>query len=318
MTDLKLIVVLSENWTMTSPRDLRSLVRMAVEAEDAGADAVMVSEHVVLGPDADIRGVPANPREYALPGNQDPTTPWPSSLILLSAIAAATSRLRLVAGAVIPPLRHPLALAKDLATLDLLSEGRLVVQPTVSWHESEYRALDVPFHRRGELLDEHLAAWDLLWKNTPASFTGAYYHFEDVYFEPKPFRETGPILWFGGSRLHDRLVRRMVRYGRGFNPLGRPQPEDLRRLAGALAGAGRDICELEMVGGTRAVFPDEHSVADLAPALESVAEQMAQGFSSFCIKPSQFTDDPRQVGPLCREVVERLSAQRPSHTREGA
>ena len=148
MTPPKLILILSENWTLTSSRDLRSIVRFAVEAEDAGFDAVMVSEHVVLGPDADDEGLPSNPRDYALPGNQDPATPWPSSLVLLSAVAAATSRLRLVAGAIIPPLRHPLLVAKDLATLDLLSQGRLVVQPTVSCHRPEYDALGVPFGSR--------------------------------------------------------------------------------------------------------------------------------------------------------------------------
>src|ERR1700730_17429765 len=84
----KLVLVLSENWTLTPPRDLRALVRMAVDAEAAGADAVMISEHVVLGAGADAEGRPANPREYALPGNQDPTTPWPSSLVLLAAVAA--------------------------------------------------------------------------------------------------------------------------------------------------------------------------------------------------------------------------------------
>jgi len=308
MTPPKLILILSENWTLTSSRDLRSIVRFAVEAEDAGFDAVMVSEHVVLGPDADADGLPSNPRDYALPGNQDPATPWPSSLVLLSAVAAATTRLRLVAGAIIPPLRHPLLVAKDLATLDLLSEGRLVIQPTVSWHRPEYDALGVPFGSRGELLDEHLAAWDVLWRDSPASFDGTHYRFHDVYLEPKSFRSEGPTLWFGGSSLHDRLVDRIVTYGDGFNPLGRPSPQDLFRLREAMAAAGRSIDELEMVGGTRGVFPDPSSVADLAQALSSIPEQVAAGFTSICIKPSQFIDDAERLGPFCREVVERVSA----------
>jgi len=308
MTPPKLILILSENWTLTSSRDLRSIVRFAVEAEEAGFDAVMVSEHVVLGPDADADGLPSNPRDYALPGNQDPATPWPSSLVLLSAVAAATTRLRLVAGAIIPPLRHPLLVAKDLATLDLLSEGRLVIQPTVSWHRPEYDALGVPFGSRGELLDEHLAAWDVLWRDSPASFDGTHYRFHDVYLEPKSFRPEGPTLWFGGSSLHDRLVDRIVTYGDGFNPLGRPSPQDLFRLREAMAAAGRSIDELEMVGGTRGVFPDPSSVADLAQALSSIPEQVAAGFTSICIKPSQFIDDAERLGPFCREVVERVSA----------
>lgn len=308
MTPPKLILILSENWTLTSPRDIRSLVGFAVRAEDAGFDAVMVSEHVVLGPDAGAGGLPSNPRDYALPGNQDPATPWPSSLVLLSAIAAATSRLRLVAGAIIPPLRHPLLLAKDIATLDLLSEGRLVVQPTVSWHRSEYDALDVPFGSRGAMLDEHLAAWNVLWRDSPASFEGTHYRFHDVFLEPKPFRTDGPRLWFGGSSLHDRLVERIVTYGHGFNPLGRPASEDLARLRQAMAMAGRGIDELEMVGGTRGVFPDASSVADLEQALSSIPEQVEAGFTSICIKPSQFIDDPERIGAFCREVVALVTA----------
>ena len=177
-----------------------------------------------MGPSSGAAGVMTNPRDYALPGNQEPDTPWPDSMVLLSAIAAVTTRLRLALGAIIAPLRHPLLLAKQLATLDLLSEGRLVVLPTVSWHRDEYEALGVPFNRRGALLDEHLAAWRACWRDSPASFEGEHYAFRDVYVEPKPYRPEGPTMWFGGSTIHDRLLRRLVEYGHGFNPLGQPTP----------------------------------------------------------------------------------------------
>ena len=101
MAPPRLILVLSENWTLTSPRDLRSLVRIAVEAEAAGVDAVMLSEHIVLGPASGAGGIMGNPRDYAAPGNQDPATPWPDSIVLASAIAAATTRLRIALAAVI-------------------------------------------------------------------------------------------------------------------------------------------------------------------------------------------------------------------------
>jgi probable F420-dependent oxidoreductase len=308
MPSPKLILVLSENWTLTPPRDLKALVRMAVEAEAAGVDGVMVSEHVVLGPGADANGLPENPRDYALVGNQDPATPWPNSIVLLAAIAAATTRLRLIASAIIAPLRHPLLLAKELATLDLLAEGRLVVQPTVSWHRPEYDALGVPFGQRGALLDEHLAAWQVLWRDTPASYEGRHYRFQDVYLEPKPCRPEGPVLWFGGQSLHERLLTRLVAYGKGFNPLGSPGPGELERLRAALAAAGRRPDELELVGGMRGRFPDAHSVAHLGEALEAIPAQLAAGFTSFCFKPSQFVDDPSQVPALCEEVVARVSA----------
>ena len=302
----RLVLILSENWTLVPARKLGALVQMAVEAEESGFDGVMLSEHVVLGRGADAGGVPENPRDYALPGNQDPSTPWPDPLTLLAAVAGVTTTLRLVASSVIAPLRHPVLLAKQLATLDLLSEGRLVVQPTVSWHRPEYEALGVPFERRGELLDEHLAAWSVLWRETPASFEGQYYRFTEVSLEPKPFREQGPALWFGGQTMHDRLVRRLVRYGSGFNPLGTPSDEDLERLRSAMAAAGREMGELEMVGGTRGRFPDPASVADLGEALASIPAQLERGFTTICIKPSQFIDDPNQIGSFCREVVERV------------
>lgn len=280
---------------------------MAVEAERAGFDAVMMSEHVALGTEADAAGIPENPREYALPGNQDPSMPWPDPLVLLGAVAAVTARIRLVASSIIAPLRHPLLLAKQFATLDLLSHGRLVVQPTVSWHRAEYEALGVPFEQRGDLLDEHLAAWRVLWRDSPASFNGSHFRFSDVYLEPKPFGPDGPTLWFGGETVHERLLRRLVAYGSGFNPLGSPRDDDLERIRAAMVAAGRDPNELEMVGGTRGVFPDASSVADLGRALEAIPGQLARGFTTICIKPSQFIDDPRSVEAFCRDVIDRVA-----------
>ncbi|MGW3106390.1 TIGR03619 family F420-dependent LLM class oxidoreductase [Streptomyces sp. NPDC001100] len=312
MTDTpRMLLVLSENWTLTGGRaDLPAAVRWAREAEEAGFDSVMVSEHIVLGPDAASNGVMGNPRDYALPGNQDPYTPWPNSLLLLSAIASVTERLRLAAAAVLAPLRHPLLMARELGTLDLISEGRLLVQPTVSWSRDEYDALGVPFDRRGQLLDEHLAVWAKAWGPSPISHESEHYRFRDVYFEPKAYRPEGPRLWFGGQRLGGPVLRRLVRYGYGFHPLGRPAPQDIQVLKDALAAVGRDMAELEMIGGTQAVFPDDHSPADLGAALAVVPEQMEQGFTTFCIKPNQFIDDPDGIGVFCRDVMRRVEALR--------
>ncbi|GAB7003083.1 hypothetical protein JCM18899A_05540 [Nocardioides sp. AN3] len=303
-----MLLILSENWTLASGRDLPELVRWAREAEDAGFDSVMLSEHVVLGPDAGAKGVMANPRAYAAPGNQDPATPWPNSLMLLSAIASATSDIRLVASAVLAPLRHPLLLARELGTLDLLSQGRLVVQPGVSWSKDEYAALGVPFEQRGAILDEQLAVLDTVWKQTPASFHGQFFDFADVYLEPKAFRPEGPRMWFGGQRLRGPVLRRLVQSGHGFHPFGVPTADEIALLRRSLAEAGRDPAEVEMVGGTRASFPDDDSCADLGAAMAPIAEQIEQGFTTFCVKPSQFIDDAQELPAFLREVMRRAEA----------
>jgi len=303
----RLLLILTENHTLRPIPDISDLVAFAVEAERAGLDGVMVSEHVVLGPSADAAGRPANPRDYALPGNQDPATQWPSSLVLLSAIAGATERIRLVAGAIISPLRHPLALAKDLATLDRLSHGRLVVQPTVGWHRDEYDALGIPFERRGDVLDEQLEVWSRAWAGSPVSFGGRHYRFGDVWVEPQPFRPGGPPLWFGGSTVHQRVIDRVVRYGSGFNPLGRPDDAGLARLAQALISAGRSPAEIEYVGGTRGFFAGPDQVADLDQALAAIPAQLARGFTTICVKPSQFIDGSSRMGEFCRELAAKVA-----------
>jgi hypothetical protein len=104
------------------------------------------------------------------------------------------------------------------------------------------------------------------------------------------------------------MVRRIVRHGHASNPLGRPTPDEMRRLAEAMTAAGRDLAKLEMIGGIRAVFPDDRSCGDLAQALASIPEQMSLGFTTFCIKPSQFTDDPYGVTAFCREVMRRVES----------
>jgi probable F420-dependent oxidoreductase len=301
------VLVLSENWTLVSPRDLSALVRMAQVAEEAGIDGVMLSEHIVLGGSAGAQGRMANPRDYAAPGNQDPATPWPDSIVLMSAIASVTRTLRLIGAAIIAPLRHPVLLAHQLATLDLLSGGRLVVQPTVSWLRDEYEALQVPFEHRGALLDEHLAAWRVLWSDTPASFGGEHYHFRDVYLEPKPSRPEGPVLWFGGQRLSPWIVRRIVRYGHGFHPFGQPGKVEMEPLRVALTEAGRKFDDLEIVGGIRPRFPDDVSPGDIDEAAEAIPAQLEAGYTTICFKPSQYTDDLDAVGPLCRRLAARVA-----------
>lgn len=302
-----MLMILTENHTLVDPRDLDGLVDLAVVAEEAGFDAVMLSEHVAMGPNADALGRPENPRAYAAPGNQDPRMAWPSTPVLAAAVAQATNRIRIVLGAIIVPLRHPVLLAKELATLDLLAAGRLVVQPTVSWHRDEYEALDVPFEQRGRILDECLDAMHALWSNTPASHHGERYSFSDVYCAPSCHRPGGPVMWFGGQRAHRAMLDRLVRYGSGFHPFGTPTADDLAAIDAAMTAAGRSIDDLELIGGVRAAFTGPDDVADVAESMVTVPDQLAAGYRTFCMKPSQHTDAVDEVPAICRAMVDRLA-----------
>ncbi|HIE81227.1 MAG TPA: TIGR03619 family F420-dependent LLM class oxidoreductase [Candidatus Poseidoniales archaeon] len=301
------LLILTENHTLVPPGDLDGLVKMARAAERAGMNAVMLGDHVCLGPSAGALGRPENPRSYAAPGKQDPATEWPSPIVMAAAIAASTSRIRIVLAALITPLRNPVVLAKDLATLDRLSAGRLVVQPTVSWARDEYQAVGVAFESRGRILDDGLAAMKVLWRGAPASYEGEYFSFDAVYSKPSPVDPGGPALWFGGQSVHPPLLRRLVAHGSGFHPFGSPSRADLEALEAGLRCAGRSPDDLEMIGGTRATFDGPEDIADLDESMASFDEQVAQGYTTFCMKPSQHTDDVADVESLCERMVGRLS-----------
>jgi alkanesulfonate monooxygenase SsuD/methylene tetrahydromethanopterin reductase-like flavin-dependent oxidoreductase (luciferase family) len=303
---IRLVLVMTEQDTLVPPRELTSLVDLCVQAEEAGVDCVMMSEHILLGPTAGSQGRMTNPRDYAAPGNQDPATPWPSSLVMLSAVAARTTRLRLAAAAVIAPLRHPLVLAKEFGTLDLLAGGRLVVLPTVSWHEDEYAALGVPFTERGKILDNHLEVMAKAWGDYPVTHDGPYSSFGPVWLEPGAFAADGPTMWFGGQGIQPALLRRLVRYGHGLNPFGALTGEDLEVVREAFRAAGRDPQSLELVGGIRGRFTGPDDLASLDDALQGLPAQVDAGFRSICVKPSMYLDDPRRFSAWCRDLIARV------------
>ena len=157
-------------------------------------------------------------------------------------------------------------------------------------------------------LDEGVQIMRDAWRDGKVSFDGEHYRFRDVYLEPKAYRPSGPLLWFGGQRLHPALLRRLVRYGHGFNPLGRPQSGELQALRAAMAAANRDPDEMEMVGGIRGHFPSRDAVAELSQAMESLPEQWQQGFTTICVKPSMFINDPGDVPKFCREALRQAAS----------
>lgn len=310
MNKPKLIVLLSESWTMTDPRDLKNLVRFAREAEDAGIDGFMIGEHVVMGPNSCYIAPPVNQRDWLMAGNQVPDYPHPSNLLLFSAIAAATSRIRLLAASVIAPLRHPLMLAKEMATLDLLSEGRLIVLPSVSWQEEEYAALNVPFHQRGAILDEQLDIWQRLWtRRSPVSFEGKHFAFKDISVVPEPYRlGSGVTLWTGGRSLIPAIQRRLVKHSQGLFLLKPPSPDELAQVDSALKTAGRSLDEIELAAIVSDSFTGADDRLDLGRVVANSQPLQERGFSTLIIKPSQFIDDGAEMAAFCKEAMRQFGA----------
>ena len=302
----KVILAMSELFTLLDPAEEHRHIEFARVAEEAGIEGLFVSEHVVMGPSAGAVGRPENPRQFVRPGMQDPATPWPAPLIKLAAMAGATSRIRLISAALLAPLRHPIVLAKEMATMDMMSNGRFTVLPSVSWHDEEYDALQVDFKTRGRRLDEHLDIWKTLWENTPASYDGEFYQFRDTYFAPKP-RPGGIKMWFGGTELRPALLRRIANYADGLF-LGFPMSADDRAaLERAMKQVGRSADELEVVGWLVPSFSDTTSVADIDGTIDAQLERLVdQGCDLIAIKPSCFIDDPDEMGAFCRHVLARI------------
>ena len=303
----KVIIAMSELFTMIPKYDERAHLEMARIAEAEGVHGLFVSEHVVMGPSAGAAGRPENhnPRDFVNPGMQDPDMSWPSPLIKLAALGAVTSTIRIMACALIAPLRHPISLAKDLVTLDLLTNGRLTVLPTVSWHDEEYQIMQIPFSERGRRLDEHLEIWETLWRDTPASYDGQYYQFKDAYFSPQP-RPGSIKLWFGGE-MRAPFLRRVARHADGMM-LAAPLDEQQRAtLNKTMSEAGRNAADLEVTGWVLPQFDTTDRPADIDRALDQqIPALVSQWCDIVAIKPSCYIDDPADFGSFCRHVARRL------------
>lgn len=307
-TKPKLTVLLSELDTLIKPEEERLTLKFAQQAEDAGYYGIHIIDHIVMGPSSGFKGLPENPRAFRWVGNQRPDQHMPSQIVMLSAIAAVTSRIRLMATATLTPLRPPLLNAKQWATLDLISGGRVTITPIAGWQSEEYAAFGIPFEERSRRLDEQIEIMRLVWRETPASYEGKYYRFKDIYVMPKPVQPNGPEIIIGGDGLTKKIVERIVKYGSGYTLTSAPDRDGLARLAAAMAQAGRDIAELKTGGLVWPIFPDPHQVADLARSIETSVPPLIGKAESIMIKPSQFIDDPGEMPAFLREVDRRIEA----------
>ena len=223
----------------TTPDDIDTLVQ---HGEAHGFHAVMIADHIVF-PSAIHSRYPYTV-SGAFPGQGDAM----EQLTLMAFVAAKTTTLRLVTSVMILPYRNPVLTAKMLATIDVLSRGRVTVGVGVGWLREEFEALDAPdFTRRGAVSNEYIQILQTLWTQDPATFSGAFYQFQAVHCLPHPVQKPHPPIWIGGHS--PAALRRAARYGDGWHPVGanpavplRPHElevalGDLKRLTEA---AGRD------------------------------------------------------------------------------
>jgi probable F420-dependent oxidoreductase len=268
----------------------RSFTRIAREGEAMGYDYLTLTDHVIL-PDMSAPGYP-----YSESGEFMSNAPAERHEQLTAAafIAAKTSRIRLVLAVMVVPHRTAVLAAKMLATVDVLSEGRLVVGIGAGWLKAEFDAVvATPFAERGAVTDEYLEAFRALWTQQQPVFDGRYARFADLVFQPKPVQQPHPPIWVGGESGPS--LRRAARFGDAWYPIGsnnRHLLDTLPRLAAGSARlrklvseAGRDPASVSVVyrvkrygeavppvasDGERRLFSG--SVADIVSDLRSLRE----------------------------------------------
>ncbi len=232
-----------------------TIARVARAAEDAGFESVWTAEHIVL-PDPQVAPSPVPPDTVLF----DPA-------IALSFIAAHTTHIRLATGIIILPQRNPVELAKELASLDVLSQGRLIFGCAVGYLEPEYAALGASFKDRGALADEYIDVLRALWTQSSPRFSGPTVQFEGIDAHPRPVQKPHPPIVVGGHS--PAAFRRVAARGNGWFGSATPDalPAVLEQIERAKAEVDRaaDLGEIEItiMGMTEIDFDTARRYADL-------------------------------------------------------
>ncbi len=220
-----------------------TLVRLARKAEALGFDCVTVSDHVVL-PTGRSAPYPYSPTgEFPGGAQQDYLEP----LVVMGWLLAVTRRLRVGVSVLVVPYRNPVVTAKQVATLDVCSGGRVILGCGAGWWPEEFQALAAPpFAERGPVTDEYIRLMKELWSRDEPSFRGKYYQLADVTLRPKPVQRPHPPIWIGGHT--PAALRRAGELGDGWHPIGLRPPaaltpgeyaEKAQRVRAHAARAGR-------------------------------------------------------------------------------
>jgi probable F420-dependent oxidoreductase len=258
---------------------LRDRARLA---EEAGIDRVVVSDHVVFGENLDAYGDASIGGSV---GGKQPTGPdghWLDPFTVLTWVAGFTDNVRLGTNIMIAALRRPVVLAKELATLDVLSGGRVDLGVGVGWQKEEYESAGLDFATRGRLLDHTIEVCQTLWRDTRAELHDEFLDFEAIHQMPKPLQPGGVPVWVSGT-LNPRVVRRLAAYGSAWIPWGAAAadlPAAIPAMKAALAEAGRtDTDRLQVVGSLPLVRDGDG--LDLGATLAAAAPLVDAGVTDF-------------------------------------
>jgi len=220
--------------------DQRAVVDLVELAERKGFDQVCLGDHVIMG--EDTSNYPYG--KFHAPSDW----PWIEPLTILTAIAARTSTIRLNTGVLLSPLRPAVFLAKQVASLDVLSHGRVDLGIGTGWQKAEYEASGVPFDQRAELMYEQVRVCRELWRNAPASFHGKYHSFDRLHSLPRPRQGADLPIWFGVPPT-ERNIARLAELGHGWMPLGLTLEQTaagIRRIQAAFTARHRDPATLSV------------------------------------------------------------------------
>jgi len=230
---------------------------VAQAAETAGFATLWSGEHVVLADRPSSRyPYSADGRIAVAPGED-----WLDPLLALTFAAAATCRIEVATGVLLLPEHNPVVAAKQAATLDVLSGGRLTLGIGIGWSAEEFAALGVPFARRGQRAAEYVAAMRRLWSDDVATFHGEFARFDAVRVNPKPIRGRRIPVIVGGNS--DAALGRVAAFGDGwygFNLAAAAVPERIGALAGQCRRHGRGLNEMTvavaLTDGEPAMLPE--------------------------------------------------------------
>lgn len=252
------------------------LTHLATTAERVGVESMWTVEHVVI-PVGYKSTYPYDPSGKIPAPDQ---LPIPDPFVALAFAAAVTKTIRLATGILILPQRHPLYVAKEVASLDVLSHGRVILGIGVGWLKEEFEALGIPFEERAARTAESVRALRSLWKDEAEPFEGKFFRWGKLECHPKPIQKPGvPIVVGGHTEL---AARRAARYGDGFFP-GVADEEKLVWLLNIM----RDECK--KLGRNPATI--EVTSGRAAPDVDGVKRLTDLGVSRFMVPPPAFDAD---------------------------